>query len=105
MKYLTTSELSKQWGISTRRIGTLCKEGRIEGAILKGKTWIIPDDIAKPLDMRCMKIINRKDIDMGKIKEGYLYDPVAKKQRNHFYTYIFKNSFPAFLSSHQYVPG
>lgn len=81
MKYLTTSELSKQWGISTRRIGTLCKEGRIEGAILKGKTWIIPDDIAKPLDMRCMKITNRKDIDMGKIKEGYLYDPVAKKQR------------------------
>lgn len=81
MEYLTTAELSKKWGISSRRIGILCSEERIEGAILKGKTWLIPDDVKKPNDMRYTKINTRKETDMSNIKEGYLYDPVAKKQR------------------------
>ena len=49
MNYLTTSELSKKWNISTRRITTLCNEGRIEGAIIRGNTWLIPDDVEKPI--------------------------------------------------------
>ena len=67
MGYLTTSELSKVWNISRRRIATLCKEGRIDGAMLKGKTWLIPDNIAKPIDPRKEKNINR--LDMTMIKE------------------------------------
>ena len=38
MEYLTATELSKLWNISTRRIGVLCTEGRVEGAVKKGKT-------------------------------------------------------------------
>lgn len=52
MNYLTTSELADLWGISRRRVTTLCREGRLEGAILKGKTWLIPEGIEKPLDLR-----------------------------------------------------
>lgn len=33
MEYLTTVELSERWNITSRRIGVLCAEGRIEGAI------------------------------------------------------------------------
>lgn len=29
MDYLTTTELSNRWGISARRIGILCSEGRL----------------------------------------------------------------------------
>ena len=29
--YITLSEASEKWGISERRIRTLCAEGRIEG--------------------------------------------------------------------------
>lgn len=47
MEYLTTVELSERWNITSRRIGVLCAEGRIEGAIKKGKTWLIPSDILK----------------------------------------------------------
>ena len=43
MEYLTATELSKVWNISTRRIGVLCTEGRVDGAIKKGKMWLIPD--------------------------------------------------------------
>lgn len=52
MDYLTTVEMSKRWNISSRRIGVLCTEGRIDGAIKKGKMWLIPSDAAKPLDAR-----------------------------------------------------
>lgn len=52
MEYLTTVELSEKWKISPRRIGVLCSDGRIDGAIKKGKTWLIPSDAVKPLDAR-----------------------------------------------------
>lgn len=52
MEYYTTIEMSKMWGISPRRIAILCEQGRIEGVIKKGKTWLIPFDSEKPDDAR-----------------------------------------------------
>ena len=52
MEYLTATELSKVWNISTRRIGVVCTEGRVDGAIKKGKMWLIPDTAQKPADAR-----------------------------------------------------
>ena len=52
MNYLTTVEMSKIWGISSRRISLLCSQNRIEGAVKKGKTWLIPYDSEKPEDAR-----------------------------------------------------
>ncbi len=55
MEYLTSPEMSEKWGISSRRISLLCAEGRIKGAIKKGKTWLIPSDTQKPADARFKK--------------------------------------------------
>lgn len=52
MKYLSIKEMSEKWGISTRRIQILCKEGRIPGIIMIGRTWGIPEDAEKPADAR-----------------------------------------------------
>ena len=52
MEYLTSPEMSEKWGITSRRISVLCAEGRIEGAIKKGKTWLIPENADKPEDPR-----------------------------------------------------
>ena len=52
MKYLSTQEVSKLWGISIRRIQVLCNEGRIKGVIRIGSTWAIPSDAEKPKDAR-----------------------------------------------------
>ena len=41
--------MAKKWDISRRRVTTLCAQGRIEGAILKGNTWLIPENAEKPL--------------------------------------------------------
>lgn len=35
--YLTTKEMSKKWGISSRRVAILCENECIEGVIKKGK--------------------------------------------------------------------
>ena len=45
-------EGSEKWGISERKINTLCLQGRIEGAIKFGTTWAIPTDAVKPSDAR-----------------------------------------------------
>lgn len=52
MNYVTTIEMSEIWGISARRIALLCEQGRIAGAVKKGKTWLIPEDAEKPADKR-----------------------------------------------------
>lgn len=51
-KYITLSDASKKWGISERRIRTLCVEGRIEGVIRFGRVWAIPENAIKPCDNR-----------------------------------------------------
>lgn len=52
MEYLTASEISSKWGISSRRVRTLCNEGRINGAIVKGNLWLIPENATKPEEQR-----------------------------------------------------
>lgn len=52
MRYFSISQMSDKWGISQRRIRTLCVEGRIEGAFKMGAYWSIPEDAEKPKDER-----------------------------------------------------
>lgn len=55
MNVLTTAEYAEIWKISQRRVAIYCKEGRIDGAVLKGKTWLIPEGVKKPIDPRKRK--------------------------------------------------
>ena len=52
MEYLSIKQLSEKWGISKRRIQTLCSTDRIPGAKKGGYSWIIPDNVEKPVDAR-----------------------------------------------------
>ena len=61
MDYLTTVEMSEKWNISPRRIGMLCADGRIDGVVKKGKTWLIPADAEKPADRRYRKMCTGKE--------------------------------------------
>lgn len=40
MKYSTTVEILERLKISSRRIEVLCAEGKMDGFIKKGKTWV-----------------------------------------------------------------
>lgn len=50
--FMTITEASLKWGISDRRIRTLCAEGKIQGAYQEGRCWKIPIDSLKPSDGR-----------------------------------------------------
>ena len=50
--YQSASFFSKEWGLSRKRIGDLCRNGRIPGAIRVGSIWAIPSDAVKPEDAR-----------------------------------------------------
>lgn len=50
--YISIKQASEKWGISTRRIRTLCQEGKIPGVYRDGRSWQIPADAKKPIDGR-----------------------------------------------------
>ncbi|MCI8991680.1 MAG: helix-turn-helix domain-containing protein [Eubacterium sp.] len=52
MEYLTSAECAEKWNISQRRVAVYCKEGRISGAVMRGRMWMIPLDAKKPEDPR-----------------------------------------------------
>lgn len=66
MEYLSIKQMSEKWEISTRRILTLCNEGRIEGAMKIGYSWALPADAEKPKDERIKsgRYIKKKDDSM-----------------------------------------
>jgi len=52
MEYLNITETAEKWGISPRRLQTLCANGKVEGATRFGKAWMIPKSTQKPIDGR-----------------------------------------------------
>jgi hypothetical protein len=65
--YMTLKEASTEWDISTRRINTLCLQGRIPGAVKYGNTWVIPRNSEKPKDKRIKSgnYIKHNDVEKG----------------------------------------
>lgn len=56
MDYCKVSEIAKKWGISERSVRNYATNGRIEGAKLDGKVWLIPIAAKKP------QRLNNKDV-------------------------------------------
>lgn len=52
MEYLSIKEVSEKWGISKRRIQTLCNQNRVVGAMRVGNYWAILAEAEKPKDER-----------------------------------------------------
>lgn len=52
MDFMSAREASLKWGISQRRVATLCSENRIRNAQRIGNMWLIPQSEKKPIDAR-----------------------------------------------------
>jgi AraC-like DNA-binding protein len=52
MEYITIKQASLNWGIKERQVQTLCKNGRIDGAVRFNRSWAIPEHAPKPVDER-----------------------------------------------------
>lgn len=67
MNYMDVKTASELWGITGRRIRILCNEGRIDGAVRTGWSWMIPDNTAKPRDGRVLRRFKNMDIRPGSV--------------------------------------
>lgn len=52
MDIMTAKQASKLWGITSRRVSEMCRQGKIEGAAKIGAVWVMPVDTKKPVDGR-----------------------------------------------------
>ena len=59
--YITATQAGEKWGISARRVHTLCSEGRVYGAEKIGRTWMVPIGAPKPADARSTRYSAIKD--------------------------------------------
>ena len=48
IKYISVEEAALSWQVSERSARNYCAQGRVEGALLEGKTWKIPSTAKKP---------------------------------------------------------
>ncbi len=48
IKYISVETASQIWQLSERSVRNYCAQGRVEGALLEGKTWKIPSTAQKP---------------------------------------------------------
>ena len=49
---LLVKEAAEEWGVTERRVTGLCKEGKINGAVKEGRSWLIPSNAELPEDSR-----------------------------------------------------
>lgn len=65
MEYISAKEAADKWGVSQRRVSTLCSEQRIDGATMVGNMWLVPKNAKKPIDARMFRNMN---FDSKKVK-------------------------------------
>ena len=73
MMYISVNEAAQKFKISTRRVQTLCEQGRIKGANMVSGVWLIPKDASKPVDKRKKvekKTLPKDILDMNDVCES-----------------------------------
>jgi len=62
---MTIKEAAVKWGLSIRRVQTICNEGVVPGVVKFGREWAIPKNAERPIDKR---------VKSGKYKKSGLMD-------------------------------
>jgi len=61
MAYISVKEAANKWGIDVSRVSRLAREGRIEGAVIVARNWLIPENAEKPQDGRTKAVKQEKE--------------------------------------------
>ena len=60
LDWISPLQASEAWGITERQVQSLCKNGKIEGVVKWGRSWLIPKDAPRPLDGRKKAVKQQK---------------------------------------------
>ena len=73
MQYFSVVEIAKKWNVSERSVRNYCAKGRVTGALLTGKTWIIPETAEKPERTNKKKEVPKTLLDILKEQKASKY--------------------------------
>lgn len=71
-KFISVKEASIKWNLSERSVRNYCANGRVSGAVLVGKVWMIPEDAKKPFRSN------------EKVNKNYLLERLRFEKSNQF---------------------
>lgn len=57
---MSVKEAAQKWNTSVRRVQDFCSQGRVPGATVFGKSWMIPADAPRPADGRSKQVREKK---------------------------------------------
>lgn len=66
--YISSQEAGNKWGVSSRRVQTLCGEHRVPGAIKQSGIWLIPNNALPPIKQK--KGNNKKPLRLLSLFSG-----------------------------------
>ena len=82
-RMMSTKEAASLWNISDRQVSKLCGEGKIKGAVKKGRTWAIPFGTEKPANIPIKPVSSVRQPDLpfqiGNKRFPHNHDPFFKK--------------------------
>ena len=47
--YITVQDAAQKWDVTNRQVQIWCKEGKIAGAYMLSRIWIIPENAVRPI--------------------------------------------------------
>jgi len=57
---MTAKQAATKWGVTTRRVNELIRDGRIKDIQKVGSSWVMPADTQKPPDLRKERYKNKQ---------------------------------------------
>lgn len=81
MEMISVADCAARWGVAERTVRNYCANGRIPGAVLKGKTWYIPKNAERPMranarDTLPRTLLKRLRIEKQQRLRGGIYHKV-----------------------------
>ena len=81
MEMMSVADCAARWGVAERTVRNYCACGRIPGAVLKGKTWWIPEDAERPVrtnarDTLPRTLLERLRVEKQQRMRGGIYHKV-----------------------------
>ena len=73
MRYLSVTEIAKKWEVSERTVRNYCAQGRVNGALITGKIWNIPENAEKPERINKRKEVKITLLDILKEQKASKY--------------------------------
>jgi predicted site-specific integrase-resolvase len=50
--YITVQEAAIKWAVTDRQVQLWCKDGKISGATMLSRIWIIPENAERPISKK-----------------------------------------------------